>query len=218
MQLFLNRILNKNIVKKHLTNKKKQCIITYKQKKGVKMRNQLKRGHVGMKETYVAKEWLKDEIKKGANNKIYLEEFNNHVFGQFFNNFEELLDENRNIKKYKNFKEYFEDATDGLDEEEKSEYYAGKEIEEYFINLKKDEFLYKIDSDDDEFGTNKNDLILNSIADGQGQTVFRDYKQALDSYDNPLFDDEILTIFIYEYIGNDRDKYIENYKKLQRNS
>jgi hypothetical protein len=193
-------------------------------------------GLVGEKEKFVAKRYIEKEYKEqDRNTSLWVEKrHQNGVRGQFFDKFEDLLTDDNSIAEYKNFEDYVKQdcgtvgyidslIIDNIDEDKSdSDYtfeelkdivkeYGDSEIVEAFEQLKEDETLYILSSCNGEcISTDKNSLILYSLADGQYQRVYSNIDEIIEAIEN---DDEAATVYIYNYMSiYEKDKFLEEYE------
>lgn len=193
-------------------------------------------GNVGTKEKFVAKRYIEEEYKEQDKNTcLWVEKrHQNGVRGQFFDNFEDLLADDKSIKEYKSFDDYIKNDCDSVGyidslimdniDEDKSDddytfeelkdivkKYGDSEIVEAFEQLKEDEKLYILSDCNGEYiSTDKNSLILGNLADGQYQRVYSNVDEIIEAIKNDV---ELVTVYIYNYMSNyEKNKFLEEYE------
>ena len=171
---------------------------------------ELQFGFVGSKERYVAKRFMEEEYKECEHEtKLYIERRHQGTTrGQFFDDIEELVEDNYFLDEYKDIEAYINEEIEDLDEEEKEEFEIDEDIKNIFDEKEKDEVVYSLsDGCNIRFDTDKTSLILNMIADGQYQRIYNNVDEIIEAIES---DEEITTVYIYNYMSNyDRDKYLE---------
>ena len=193
-------------------------------------------GHVGKKEKFVAKRYIEDTYK---NNEVEIGLFvekthQGYVRGQYFQDIEELLNNEQSISSYESFDDYVKSdcgsqgyidslIIDNIDENKNDKdfsfdelkdivkQYEESEIVEALLNLKDDEILYVLsDCNCEYFGTDKNNLILENKKDGQFSLCYLNVDEIIEAIES---DEELLTVFIYNHMSkNERYEYSDEYE------
>lgn len=198
----------------------------------------LQMGFVGEKEKFVAKRYLEMDYKgQNIDTSLWVEKrHQNGVRGQFFDEIEELLNDESSLREYENFDDYVKEdcgsngyidslIIDNIDDARRDtdfnleqlklivKKYGESEIVEAFENLKEDEKLYILSDCNGEYiSTDKDSLILDNIKDGQYQRVYSNTDEILEAIDS---DDELATVYIYNYMSNrDQQQYSEEYELI----
>lgn len=208
-------------------------------KKGLIMSFNLQMGFTGTKEKYIATRYIESNYKELEDNtNLWVElRHQNGVRGQFFDKIEDLLRDDESITSYENFDDYVKQdcgsqgyidslIMDNIDENKDNKDFSFEELKEIvrkyedsdiiesFDSLKEDEKLYVLNDCNGEYiSTNKDSLVLDNIADGQYQRIYSNVEDIIEAINS---DEELATVFIYNYMGSrEQEEYRDEFNQLK---